>query len=58
MKWDFFPCSDYKKWIEGKKKVCLNKALGNVPCNDIESYNETDKPYENILKNNKAEMIC
>lgn len=23
--------------------VCLNKALGNVPCDDIESYNETGK---------------
>lgn len=46
----FFSRSDYKKKkmdMEKKKVqglVCLNKALGNVPCNDIESYNETGKP--------------
>lgn len=31
----------------GKKSLifaaCLNKALGTVPCNDTESYNETGK---------------
>jgi len=44
-----FSIQTIEKFDIGNKKklifaVWLNKALGNVPCNDTESYNETGKP--------------
>lgn len=47
---EFIFVQNIEKLDIGKKKsekifaVCLNKALGNVSCDDTESYNETGKP--------------
>lgn len=44
----------------GENKGLSEQGLGQCAMQwyTVESYNETDKPYENILKNYKAEMIC